>query len=141
MAGKPIGEEPRRFNGNVKNFNGKIDLNVLHHTSSAPSPVDLRLQNSAGYSQLSLDRQFTGYFDAQTKMGQVTIDDKALNQSSRGPRVLCEERTPWRVRGWVGSTKPTPTNHGRVDVLSSLSDVRLKFGAESKSGVLLDGEP
>lgn len=132
--GPPLG-----FIGVVKTFNAPLSLNISHDSSTAPVPLDLRVQNNQAESNVYVDSKYSGMFDVQTKLASATLDEgkEDLSADPSGANTarqfLYDQSTSTRTRGWAGWGKRPihwdPGRHGRVEVISSLSPVKLQLGS------------
>lgn len=124
--------------GSVKNFGGPLNLDLWHESSTPPVSLDLYVQNNQAPSNVSVDANFVGMFDVQTKLASASVKETAQAPivDSTGDLIyrnyVYDQTSPNRVKGWVGwGARKTGWDfmNSRIEIASSLSPVELTLGS------------
>jgi len=126
---------PPQFFTTMKTFNAPLTVDIVHHPSTLPAPLQLRAQNNVAECKVILDSKFEGTFDLQTKLSSADLDDDVVavdpSGMSRQRSYFYDHASSNRKFGWVGwgdrPKKWDPSRQGHVEIISSLSPVLLQL--------------
>lgn len=100
-------------------------------------PLQLTVQNNDGETNVILDKNYEGTFNAQSKLGKVVVRHPYLPPSAdptgaeRSRSYEAQQESPNRIRGWIGwGKRPVYGDRivqGQIKVVSSLSPITLQF--------------
>ncbi|KAL1743840.1 hypothetical protein HDZ31DRAFT_39983 [Schizophyllum fasciatum] len=135
-----VSDLPPEYMLDVKTFNDTLSLDVAYDTPTPDARVNVHAQNNLAQSIISMDEQFTGTFDLQTKLSSAEVweGDTSSPDAYRGSdhrSFIYDTRSATRRKGWVGwGSRPEKwqPNQGHIDVVSSYSPVYLR--SRSRSG-------
>lgn len=94
----------------------------LHaHAQNSMADTEVELLGDRGWYQ--------GTFDVQTKLARAVVIERHLKEEDE--RVMVEYQSAGRAYGWVGDKETTRAKVGglgKMEVVSSMGDVLLRFG-------------
>ncbi|RDB25483.1 hypothetical protein Hypma_007705 [Hypsizygus marmoreus] len=131
--------QPYTFVADVKTFNGPLNIQVAHSSTTPPIPLQLTVQNNDGKTVVVVDKSFEGTYSAQSKLEKVAVEQPYMLPSAdplgkgRSRNYKCDQKSVNRVRGWVGWGKQPKYGdgvvQGQIKVVSSLSPIMLDLGS------------
>ncbi|KAL0956381.1 hypothetical protein HGRIS_002528 [Hohenbuehelia grisea] len=126
------------FATHIKTFNGPVDVHVTHTPETSAVPLRMLVQNNLAPSNVTIDGKYEGIFDLQTKLSDAVLYEGEVDSAGdpsgqdREVNILYDYRSASRVFGWTGwgaKPKSWTRDQGHIILQSSMSPVRLQFGA------------
>ncbi|KAG1808201.1 uncharacterized protein BJ212DRAFT_1281051 [Suillus subaureus] len=105
----PNRSPPQRpnFVANMRTFYGQATASFVHDPASPPTAIKLRLENDLGPVNVMFDRYFQGLFQANAKLGIVSVIQGTASSldpfdPTLGRNFLLNYVSDTRTYGWIG---------------------------------------